>query len=604
MCGIIGFSGCNDALSKVLEGLDALEYRGYDSSGVAFFEDQNIRCIKKSGRMNELRAKISQQGKVNTTCAIGHTRWATHGRPTDENSHPHGTDNVMIVHNGIIENCDEIKKFLIEKGYSFLSETDTEAAAKLMDFYYSKTADALKTIRMVTDKLCGSYAIACIFSGKQNTIYAFRKDNPLIVAPSEEGVFVSSDISAVIKYTNKYYTLGEGEVAAITSDGAVFVSCNGTHIHKETKTVHISMSDADKGGFKHFMLKEIFEQSEVTQKTLSAFVKNGKIDLGLKNPGRFNKIHITACGTAYHAGLVGKYAIEKLCRIPTDCSVASEFRYTFPIINPGELVILISQSGETADTLAALRLAKEKGAHTLAIVNAPNSQIAREADTVLQTLAGREVSVASTKAYSVQLAVLYLLALNLADAKGCIEPDELKRITQILLDDVPQKISRALNLKEKCESTALGNINAKSIFFIGRGIDYAQSCEAALKAKEISYIHCEAYPAGELKHGTISLVEKGTPVVAIITEENLADKMISNIKEVKSRGAKVIVFLTEDINIGKDISEEIIPIPKTEAIFMPLVCAPALQLMAYYMSYHLGLDVDKPRNLAKSVTVE
>ncbi len=609
MCGIIGFAGSENAVPKLLGGLSSLEYRGYDSAGIAFFEDGRIKYQKAKGRLKELCDKINSDKKINTTCGIGHTRWATHGEPSYENAHPHGTENVSIVHNGIIENYSKIKSFLKEKGYSFYSETDTEACAKLMDYYYVENGDALTAIKNTTSHIEGSYAIGAIFAGEENTIYAFRKDNPLIVSPSDTGSFITSDISAVLKYTNKYYSLNEGEIAAIQDNNISFVSPDGSFITKELETALWDVSHAEKGGFKHFMIKEIYEEPEALRATVRPRIKNGGIDLteaGLSDEmlRSFKKVHISACGTALHAGLIGMHAIEKYARISVDSRVASEFRYSPPVIDSDDLVIVISQSGETADTLAALRLAKESGAFTLAVVNVVGSAIAREADGVLYTFAGPEISVASTKAYSMQLSVLYLLALKLANARGRMTDEKICHLSEVLLNEVPKKIKEAINMKEKCEKIALNNLNSHSIFFIGRGVDAHQCSEAALKVKEISYIHCEAYAAGELKHGTISLIEEGTPVVAIITTERLADKMVSNIREVKARGAKVILFASEDINLPEDIAEEIILAPKTEEIFMPLVCAPFFQLTAYYMSYHLGLDVDKPRNLAKSVTVE
>jgi glucosamine--fructose-6-phosphate aminotransferase (isomerizing) len=609
MCGIIGFTGRENAVSKLMDGLSALEYRGYDSSGIAFFEDGSIKYQKAKGRLKELSDKINSYSKINTTCGIGHTRWATHGEPSYENAHPHGTENVSIVHNGIIENYADVKSFLGGKGYTFYSETDTEACAKLLDYYYIESGNALSAIKNTASHISGSYAIGALFAGEENTIYAFRKDNPLIVSPSDEGSFITSDISAVLKYTNKYYSLNEGEIVVIQDKSISFVSPDGKEVKKEIQTAKWNISHAEKGGFEHFMLKEIHEEPDALIATLRPRIKNGTIDLsdaGLSDEKlrSFKKVHIAACGTALHAGLVGMYAMEQYARIPADSRVASEFRYSPPVIDKDDLVIVISQSGETADTLAALRLAKETGAYTLAVVNVVGSAIAREADGVLYTYAGPEISVASTKAYSVQLGLLFLIGIKLSHVRGYIDETEVKNLSYKLLNEVPKKIKEAISLKEKCEKIALNNLKSRSIFFIGRGVDAHQSREAALKVKEISYIHCEAYAAGELKHGTISLIEKGTPVVAIITTERLADKMVSNIREVKARGAKVILFASEDIHFPEDIAEEIILIPRTEELFMPLVCAPLLQLTAYYMSYHLGLDVDKPRNLAKSVTVE
>lgn len=607
MCGIIGFSGTENAVPKLMQGLSALEYRGYDSAGIGYFENGSLRLIKEEGRLDELQKKINIAGALDTTCGIGHTRWATHGAPSDVNSHPHGTENVLIVHNGIIENYAEIKSFLISKGYVFKSDTDTEAAAKLIDFHFTETGEPTEAVRQALKTIEGSYAVAALFSGHEGKIFAFRKDNPLIAAPSREGSFITSDISAVLKFTNKYYEISEGEIAVAEKDGITFVSEEGNIVQKELQTALWSADKTEKCGYEHFMIKEIHEEPEALVRTLSSLVSEGKIALGdLKDDDlrRFEKVHIVACGTAYHAGLIGKVAIEALARLSVNVYYASEFRYINPILGENDLVIAISQSGETADTLGALRLAKLKGVRTLAIVNNEGSALAREAHSVFYTKAGPEISVASTKAYHVQLGALYLIALKVAGIKGTLSADEISRLTHALLNDVPDKIRETLDHKVRCECVAKKYMEAKNMFFIGRGVDRAQCEEAALKVKEISYIHCEAYAAGELKHGTISLIEEATPVVAIITSMATADKMISNIQEVKARGARVILFVTEDLSIPTGIANDIIYLSKTEEIFMPFICGTATQLMAYYMSLNLGHDVDKPRNLAKSVTVE
>lgn len=610
MCGIIGYTGNENAIPKLIEGLSNLEYRGYDSAGIAFFEKGSMNVIKAEGKLINLKERISGiKRHIDTMCGIGHTRWATHGEPSDVNSHPHGTDNLYIVHNGIIENYALIKEFLLGKGYEFVSDTDTEIAAKLLDYYYTRSSDPIEAISKTTEKLTGSYAIGVIFKGLEGSIYAFRKDNPLIVAPAETGNFITSDISAVLKYTNKFFSMQQGEIAVVNEKQILFFTMDGHKITKELNEARWDVSSAEKGGFEHFMIKEIHEEPDVIKKTVRPRISSFGIDLGVKSLTDdrlrdFDRIHIVACGTAYHAGLIGKNIMEKLARIPVNVYLASEFRYMNPILTNKDLVIIISQSGETADTLAALRLAKDEGVYTFGIVNVVGSAIARESDCVMYTYAGPEISVASTKAYAVQLASMYLIAIKLASVRGKISQAEEKRLADILSADVPDKVQRAISMAHICEKAAKNSIKAHSIFYIGRGVDYAQSCEAALKAKEISYIHCEAYAAGELKHGTISLIEEGSPVVAFITDLNVMDKMVSNIREVKSRGASVTLFVTEGIAVSDDIADNIISVPKTEEIFMPIICAPLFQLTAYYMSYHLGIDVDKPRNLAKSVTVE
>lgn len=607
MCGIIGYTGKENAIPRLLHGLKALEYRGYDSAGIAFFNKADLKFIKEKGRISELENKVESFGKIDTHCGIGHTRWATHGEPSAKNAHPHGTDNVLLVHNGIIENYDEIKTFLRNTGYEFTSATDTEAAAKLIDFYFRHTKDPLKSISDALEVIEGAYAMCAIFKGFDGEIYAFRKDNPLTVCPSREGNFITSDVSAVLGYTDKYYEIAEGEIARVTGDSIIFTSGGKEIKDKMPQRADWSALKTDRDGFEHFMLKEIFEEPESVEKTLASAVSEGKISLGSLSDEIIRncaKIHIVACGTAYHAGLIGKAVIENMARVGVNVYYASEFRYINPVLNENELVIAISQSGETADTLGALRLAKLKGMHTFAIVNTEGSALAREAHSVFITKAGQEVSVASTKAYHVQLAALYLVALKLASVRLTLPSDEISRLTYELISKVPDKIREAIEHREQCEYVAKKYVDGKNMFFIGRGMDKAQCEEAALKAKEISYIHCEAYAAGELKHGTISLIEEGTPVVAIITSTLTADKMVNNIQEVKARGARVILFVTQGIDIPRGIANDIVYLPRTEEIFMPFICGTATQLMAYYMAVQLGNDVDKPRNLAKSVTVE
>ncbi|MBE7023306.1 MAG: glutamine--fructose-6-phosphate transaminase (isomerizing) [Ruminococcaceae bacterium] len=608
MCGIIGYVGTENAVQKLVTGLEALEYRGYDSAGVAFFENEQLKTVKCRGRIEALRNLLGcELNNAEIYCGIGHTRWATHGEPSDRNSHPHGTENVSIVHNGIIENYVEIKKFLQEKGYIFESETDTETAAKLIDFFYKD--NPVDAIREAQKMLRGSFAICAVFKNENNKLFAFRKDNPIIVAPTDAGNFVVSEISAVIKYTKRFRRLEKGEIAVITNDNITILDPDNEPTEISYETVDWDAEAAEKGGFPHFMLKEIYEEPDVVKRTVSENLSNyipdlsssGLSDEMLRKAGR---IHIVACGTAMHAGLVGKIAIEKLGRVPVSVVLASEFRYQNPILDENDIVIVISQSGETADTLAALRLAKERGIFTLGIVNVMGSAIAREADGVLYTLAGPEIAVASTKAYVVQLAVLYVLALKIGLVREKLSEKDVQAYTRELLEAVPEGISRILKRKEEIREVAKKYKDNKSIFFIGRGMDYAICCEAALKMKEISYIHCESYAAGELKHGTISLVTDGVPVFAFATDHDIIEKTLSNIKETAARGARILIFCGENNPVPENAAEDIIELPQLSELFMPTVTATAAQLLAYYTSVELELDVDKPRNLAKSVTVE
>ncbi len=606
MCGIIGYTGRENAIPIVLDGLSALEYRGYDSAGIGYFDGDSLCSIKEQGRLYRLREKVEAMPGLHSACAIGHTRWATHGEPTDANAHPHGTENVLLVHNGIIENCDRIKNLLRDNGYDFSSATDTEAAAKLIDFCFASSKDPLRAIWQALDLIEGAYAIAAIFKGFEEKIYAFRKDNPMVAVVQDTGACVASDIAAVGEGAEGYFAIDEGEIAVVSPGKVLFVTSDGKETFKNPVKIESEASAVSKENFEHFMLKEIFEEPEAVEKTVSKAIDGGVISLNIDDQKlkSFENIHIVACGTAYHAGLVGKRVIETLARVPVRVYYASEFRYNEPILGAKDLVIAVSQSGETADTLGAMRLAKYKGIYTFAIVNVADSALCREADSVFITEAGREVSVASTKAYHVQLAALYLTALKLASLKGSLPMQELSRLTHVLLNDIPGKIRQAIDNRERCEAVAKKYINSQNMFFIGRGVDVAQSKEAALKMKEISYIHCHAFAAGELKHGTISLVEEGTPVVAIITSKATLGKMVSNMQEVKARGAHVIAIVSEATAIPPGIANDIIYLPDAEEIFMPLVCASATQLMAYYMSLNLGNDVDRPRNLAKSVTVE
>lgn len=610
MCGIIGYSGNENAVPKLIYGLKALEYRGYDSAGIAVFEKDGITTVKAKGRIQNVENKLNAEyPALVSPCGIGHTRWATHGEPSDINSHPHGTENLMLVHNGIIENYISLKNFLTEQGYTFVSQTDTEVAAKIIDYYYKATRDPFRAIRSALEKISGSYAFGILFADYPDTIFATRKDSPLIVAVSDKGNYIASDIPAVLKHTNRYYQLEQGEIAVVKADSVEVFDQNQKPVQKTLKVADWDIDAAEKGGYEHFMIKEIHEEPSAVVKTVRPRVKDGLPNLGLPELSdeklcSFERIHMVACGTAMHAGLIGKTAVEKLARIPVEVEIASEFRYKNPILGKKDLVIIISQSGETADTLAALRLSKERGAYTLAVVNVAGSSIAREADSTLYTWAGPEISVASTKAYTVQAALLYLFAIKLALCAETLSEEKAKELLNKLLCDVPQAIEKAFALSDLTESIAKKYKNVHDLFFIGRGLDYDTAQEASLKLKEISYIHSEAYAAGELKHGTISLITDGTPVVAICTQDALYDKMVSNIKEVRARGAKVILLCKEGAHGTSDIADDVVVLPETDELFMPIPTMTVLQLFAYYTSVLLGCDVDKPRNLAKSVTVE
>lgn len=608
MCGIIGFTGRTPALPKLMGGLAALEYRGYDSAGAAYFEDGVLYAEKASGRLTVLAKRLEGRENAGITAGIGHTRWATHGEVTDANSHPHGNGRIYGVHNGIIENYPELSTYLAEKGYTFLSDTDTERAILLIDCLYRESGDPVRAMQEAAKRITGSFAIAILFDDRPDIIYAMRRDSPLLAAVSGEGMFVASDMAAVLRYTRRFARIEEGEVAVLTKEDITYFDKDGRPVQKEYETAGWDTEAAEKGGYPHFMIKEIHEEPKAVTDTLRSRIQNGipAPDLSGLTEERIRRlrcIHITACGTAMHAGWIGKYAIEKLARIPVHVEIASEFRYRDPILTPDDLAIVLSQSGETADTLAALRLVKAKGVSTLAIVNVPGSTIAREADEVLYTRAGPEIAVASTKAYSVQIALLYLLAIHFGRTTGHLHEATVRNLCTGLTD-IPVAIAQSLNLSETCCRIAEMYKNHKNIFFIGRGRDYALSMEAALKMKEISYIHCEACAAGELKHGTISLIEKGTPVFAFATESTVFEKLISNIREVKARGASVLLITPEGFAVPEDTADTIIRLPDISELFLPLCAVVPAQLLAYYTAVGLGCDVDKPRNLAKSVTVE
>lgn len=606
MCGIVGYTGARECADVLVDGLKKLEYRGYDSAGIAVFENNKIVVEKSKGKLADLTSKMQEGKKPHGHCGIGHTRWATHGEPSDINSHPLGNKRVTIVHNGIIENYKHIKDFLIGQGYGFESETDTETVAKLLDYYYD--GNPVETIGRIIDKVEGSYALGILFRDYPDTIFAVRKESPLIIGVGEGENFIASDVTAILKYTRDYYLLEYDEIAVIKSDSITICTAEGDVIEKELMTADWNIDEAEKGGYEHFMLKEINEQPVSIKTTISPRIHDGMPDLSesgltMDMLKEFGRIYVVACGTAMHAGLVGKYVIEKLAGVEVTVDIASEFRYRNPLIEKGDLVILISQSGETADTYAALKLAKDKGAATLSIVNVKGSTIARESDMVIYTHAGPEISVASTKAYSVQLSIMYILAFELAFVKGKISEEECRNLTK-QLSDIPEKLTEVLKLKERCQFIASRLVNTESLLYIGRGLDYALSMEGSLKLKEISYIHSESYASGELKHGTISLITDGMPVIAVATQSDLLEKTISNVKEVKSRGAKVTMICTEDVNVDKDVVNHLVKIPKMNDILMPMLAAIPMQYIAYYTAVLKGCDVDQPRNLAKSVTVE
>ncbi|MCI6023760.1 MAG: glutamine--fructose-6-phosphate transaminase (isomerizing) [Candidatus Faecivivens sp.] len=612
MCGIVGFSGRRQAAPILLDGLAKLEYRGYDSAGLAVRDGENKPVVVKAkGRLKALFEKTDGGRTLTGTCGIGHTRWATHGEPSEVNAHPHISDDlaVVAVHNGIIENYQELKEKLVKNGYSFYSQTDTEVAVKLIDYYYKKyNAGPVDALARAMVRIRGSYALAVMFESAPEEIYAARKDSPMIIGVSDGETYLASDVPAILKYTRSVYYIGNLEIARLGKGDVTFYNIDREEIEKEPVEIKWDAEAAEKGGFEHFMMKEIHEQPRAVQDTINSAVKDGVIDLsaaGLTDDDLkgFSEIHIVACGSAYHVGVATQYVMEDLARIPVRVDLASEFRYRRPLLDKNALVIIISQSGETADSLAALREAKGRGIRTLGIVNVVGSSIAREADSVFYTLAGPEIAVATTKAYSTQLIAGYLLSIQMAKARG--EIDEEKYASLIAeLQTLPEKIKRVLDDKERIQWFAAKFASARDIFFIGRGLDYAISLEGSLKMKEISYIHSEAYAAGELKHGTISLIENGTLVIGVLTQEELYEKMISNMVEVGSRGA-YLMGLTNYGNYSiEDTADFTVYIPKTDKHFTTSLAVVPLQLMGYYVSVARGLDVDKPRNLAKSVTVE
>lgn len=612
MCGIVGYTGSKQAAPILLEGLSKLEYRGYDSAGLAVRDGSgDIEIVKAKGRLRVLAEKTDRGEAVKGTCGIGHTRWATHGEPSEGNAHPHYSDdnNVVAVHNGIIENYQELKEKLLKKGYKFYSQTDTEVAVKLIDYYYKKyLGTPVDAINHAMVRIRGSYALAVMFKNNPGELYVARKDSPLIVGVEDDGCYIASDVPAILKYTRKVYYIGNLELAKLADGKAEFYNLDGDIVENELKEITWDAEAAEKAGYEHFMIKEIHEQPKAINDTLNSVLHDGRVDLstvGLSEEEikRISQIHIVACGSAYHVGVAAQYVLESLVRIPVHVELASEFRYRNPILDKNELVIIISQSGETADSLAALREAKEMGVKTLGIVNVVGSSIAREADNVFYTLAGPEISVATTKAYSTQLIACYCLALQFALVRGSIDNERYSELVAELRT-IPQKIQRIVEDRERIQWFAAKQAAAKDIFFVGRGIDYAISLEGSLKLKEISYIHSEAYAAGELKHGTISLIEKGTLVVGLLTQQKLFEKTLSNLVECKSRGAYLMALTSYGNYSTEDVADFVTYVPRTDPLFTASLAVIPLQLLAYYVSVTKGLDVDKPRNLAKSVTVE
>lgn len=608
MCGIVGYIGTKQAAPIILDGLSRLEYRGYDSAGMAVFDGKKINIQKSAGRLKILENLTRGGESMPGVCGIGHTRWATHGAPSDANAHPHfnKAETIAVVHNGIIENYLQLRKKLTGKGYQFVSETDTEVLAHLLDYYYK--GNPLETVTKVLHRVEGSYALGIMFADCPDQIFAARKDSPLIVGENKDGCFIASDVPAILKYTRKVYYVDNHEVVRLRADHMHFYTVDEEEIEKEAVTIDWDANAAEKAGYEHFMLKEMYEQPKTISDTLTPRVKGKDVvieELNMTDDElrEIKKLHIVACGSAYHAGMTGKYVLEGLARIPVEVDLASEFRYRNPILEEGAMVIVISQSGETADTLAALREAKTRGFRVLGIVNVVGSSIAREADNVMYTWAGPEIAVATTKAYSAQLIALYLLAMKLGKARGKISD---KQFVSLLTDlrRLPDQIELLLNNKLRIQKFANRYIGAKDIFFIGRGIDYAISLEGSLKLKEISYIHSEAYAAGELKHGTISLIEEGTLVAAVSTQPDLYAKTISNMVEVKARGAFVLAVTCEENKEIEKAADYVIYIPETNPYFANSLAIIPLQLFGYYVAVGKGCDVDKPRNLAKSVTVE
>ncbi len=609
MCGIVGYVGPKDCSEVLVNALTKLEYRGYDSAGIAVFDNGEIKTVKTKGKLQDLKDKLAEVGTPKGHVGIGHTRWATHGEPSDVNSHPHSGARVTIVHNGIIENYMELKDFLISKGRTFLSDTDTEVVAQLLDYKYN--GNPLETIDSVMAELKGSFALGIMFKDFPDRVFAVRRESPLIVGVAEGECFIASDVPAILQYTRDYYLLDHDEIVTLSPDGVSFVDEHLDPIEKELQTADWDMEAAEKGGYPHFMIKEINEQPEAIRTTIMPRIKEGlpfleECGITTETIKDFKNITIVACGTAMHAGMVGKYVVEDLARVPVNVDIASEFRYRNPIVGEGDLVIIISQSGETADSLAAMRLAKQKGAKTLAIVNAKGSSIAREADMLIYTLAGPEISVPSTKAYITQLSVMYLFAFELALAKETISTAECRRLVSALAK-MPEAVQYVIdNCEDTCKFVATKLVAADSLLYIGRGLDYALSMEGSLKLKEVSYIHSESYAAGELKHGTISLIDEDVPVIAVATQTDIIPKTISNVVEVKSRGAKVILVCTDACarELKDGVADYVIEIPHTDELLMPITAVVPLQILAYYTSINRGIDPDKPKNLAKSVTVE
>lgn len=612
MCGIVGYVGNEQAAPILLNGLAKLEYRGYDSAGIAVRDgDKHVEVVKAKGRLKALEEKTNNGLAIKGTCGIGHTRWATHGEPSENNAHPHISDdyNVVGVHNGIIENYQELKDKLVKNGYEFYSSTDTEVAIKLIDYYYKKYEHTpVDAINHTMVRIRGSYAFAIMFKEYPNEIYVARKDSPMILGVSDGNCYVGSDVPAILNYTRNVYYIGNMEIGRLADGNITFYNLDGDEIEKELVEIKWDAEAAEKGGYEHFMMKEIHEQPKAIADTLNSVLKDGKLDLSAvelsdEEIKKISQIYIVACGSAYHVGVVAQYVMEDLAKIPVRVELASEFRYRKPLLDPDGLVIVISQSGETADSLAALRLAKDKGLRTLGIVNVVGSSIAREADNVFYTLAGPEISVATTKAYSTQLIAAYCLAIQFARVRGEITDDVYSTYLEEL-KTIPDKIEKILEDKERIQWFAAKVANSKDIFFIGRGIDYAVSLEGSLKLKEISYIHSEAYAAGELKHGTISLIEDNILVIGVLTQSELYEKTISNMVECKSRGAYLMGLTTYGKYEVEDTVEFTVYIPKIDEHFAASLAVVPLQLLGYYVSVAKGLDVDKPRNLAKSVTVE
>ncbi|ATD56049.1 glutamine--fructose-6-phosphate transaminase (isomerizing) [Clostridium chauvoei] len=608
MCGIVGFVGNREASPILVEGLSKLEYRGYDSAGVAVLENKEIKVRKFKGRLKNLEENLNEQ-PIDGHIGIGHTRWATHGEPSDVNSHPHsnGDATISVVHNGIIENYIKLREWLTSKGYEFQSETDTEVIPNLVDYYYN--GDLFEAVTKATAKMEGSYAIGVICKNEPDKLIAVRKDSPLIVGIGEGEYFIASDIPAVLGYTRDVYLLEDKEFVILTNDGVELKTEDGEKIEKEVYHVTWDVDAAEKGGYEDFMLKEIHEQPKAIKDTLSSRISHDhkvsleNIEITKEELEAFDRVFIVACGTAYHAGLLGKVAIERLAKIPVEVDIASEFRYRDPLITEKSLLIVISQSGETADTLAVLRDAKRIGAKVLAVTNVVGSSVSREAHHVLYTWAGPEIAVASTKAYETQLIAMYIIAMYFGETKGVLSEEMAKELKDELLS-LPDKVEEILKQKDELQKFASKNYMDKDLFFLGRGVDYAVALEGSLKLKEISYIHSEAYAGGELKHGPIALIEKGTPVIALLAEDKLKEKMISNIREVITRGARVLSIANIGDKEAEQVSEDVIYIPKTNSLLSPVLSVVPLQLISYYMAKQKGCDVDKPRNLAKSVTVE